>query len=330
MLNNTWVAMVEVGGGKPKGFERLIPFRVHDILLVSSPYDHYVLEEDGLLSDLMRKEYQEVNFSQAPRITHSNDADEALELMERWSFQLVITMARVGRMRVEDFGKAVKKKNPELPVVLLAHNTRELATMGSSKFIERKLVNEEYYLDNLNIKPSQNKKYPLERNNKIINDFSKKNLILIIVESLSYKYLDYFSKNNFGATPNLDKLSEEGLIFLNFFANGQRSVEGIQSILTGIPSLPGIPDITALSVNYPKLGQIAENNGYKPIFITSTLRESFSLDLIAGASGFKEYYGKEDYPILLDYEHDINRPLGWDYESLMYLFTLIKDNDKPI
>ena len=108
----------------------------------------------------------------------------------------------------------------------------------------------------------------------------------------------------------------------------QRQAEAYARL--GGPKLPGIPDITALSVNYPKLGEIAENNGYKPIFITSTLRESFSLDLIAGASGFKEYYGKEDYPILLDYEYDVNRSLGWDYESLMYLFTLIKDNDKPI
>ena len=140
MLNSVWVTMVETGGGKPRRFERLIPFRVHDVLLVSSPYDHYVLEEDGLLSDLMRKEYQELNFTQAPRITHANDADEALELMKRWNFQLVITMARVGRMGVEDFGKAVKEKNPTLPVVLLAHNTRELATMGSSKFIERVFV----------------------------------------------------------------------------------------------------------------------------------------------------------------------------------------------
>ena len=88
----------------------------------------------------MRKEYQELNFTQAPRITHANDADEALELMERWDFQLVITMARVGRMGVEDFGKAVKEKNPKLPVVLLAHNTRGLANMRSSEHINRVFV----------------------------------------------------------------------------------------------------------------------------------------------------------------------------------------------
>ena len=132
--------MGEASQGKRRRFERLMPFRVHDVLLVSSPYDHYVLEEDGLLSDLMRKEYQELNFTQAPRITHANDADEALELMERWEFQLVITMARVGRMGVEDFGKAVKEKNPKIPVVLLAHNTRGLATMRSSEHINRVFV----------------------------------------------------------------------------------------------------------------------------------------------------------------------------------------------
>ena len=136
----TFGNMAEVLGGKRRRFERLMPFRVHDILLVSSPYDHYVLEEDGLLSDLMRKEYQELNFTQPPRITHANDADEALELMKKWDFQLVITMARVGRMGVEEFGKTIKKNYPNTPVVLLAHNTRELATMRTSAHINRVFV----------------------------------------------------------------------------------------------------------------------------------------------------------------------------------------------
>ena len=30
-----------------EGFENLMPFRVHDILLVSSLYDSFILREDG-------------------------------------------------------------------------------------------------------------------------------------------------------------------------------------------------------------------------------------------------------------------------------------------
>ena len=36
-----------------EGFENLMPFRVHDILLVSSLYDSFVLREDGRLNELL-------------------------------------------------------------------------------------------------------------------------------------------------------------------------------------------------------------------------------------------------------------------------------------
>ena len=122
---------------------------------------------------------------------------------------------------------------------------------------------------------------------------------MIMIESLSFKYIDYLSGQNYGVTPNIDRFAQNGLVFENFFANGQRSVDGVQSILTGIPPLPGMPDITALSVNYSGLGQLASKNDYRTIFLTTTLREAFSMDLIAGAAGFDDYHGLEDYPLLL-------------------------------
>ena len=61
----------------------------------------------------------------------------------------------------------------------------------------------------------------------------------------------------------------------------------------------------------------------RTLFISSTWRESFSLDLIAKSVGFEEYYGREDYPLLLPYPEDAERPIGWDYEALMFLFEKI-------
>ena len=82
--------------------------------------------------------------------------------------------------------------------------------------------------------------------------------------------------------------------------------------------------MTALSVNYSRLGQLARENNYRTIFVTTTLREAFSMDLIAGAAGFDEYYGLEDYPILLNYIDAADRPLGWDYDALMYLLQKLE------
>ena len=121
-------------------FERLTPFRVRDVLLVASPFEHYLLEESGYLAEIMRQEYSDLNLSQAPRMIHSPQANDALELLRTRSFDLVITMARVGVMDAYAFGREAKRINPELPVVMLSHNTRELATLHSGDGVDRIFV----------------------------------------------------------------------------------------------------------------------------------------------------------------------------------------------
>ena len=194
----------------------------------------------------------------------------------------------------------------------------------SSSYIERAKGDENEFLEILNLPLSKKPNYPIERINARSEMTAKKNVVLIMIESLSFKYIDFLSGQNFGVTPNIDRFASKGLVFENFFANGQRSVDGAQAILTGIPPLPGMPDITALSVNYSSLGHLARENNYDTVFVTTTLRESFSMDLIAAAAGFDEYYGLEDYPIVLNYIEAADRPLGWDYDALMYLLQKLE------
>ena len=194
----------------------------------------------------------------------------------------------------------------------------------SSRFIERAKGDEKTFLKILKLPLSKNPNYPLERTNVRSDIYPKKNVVLIMIESLSFNYIDFLSGKNYGVTPNIDRIASKGLVFENFFANGQRSVDGAQSILTGIPPLPGMPSMTALSANYSRLGQLARENNYRTIFVTTTLREAFSMDLIAGAAGFDEYYGLEDYPILLNYIDAADRRFGWDYDALMYLLQKLE------
>ncbi|MGA1166444.1 MAG: LTA synthase family protein, partial [bacterium] len=199
----------------------------------------------------------------------------------------------------------------------------------SGHFIERKITNEKEYLSTLGILEPQDPTYPLEQ--KPVRSSSTNpelNLVVIMVESLSAKYIDGLSGGGYGITPELDKLITESRVFTNFFANGQRSVDGVQSILTGVPPLPGIPDMTALTANYPRLGNMARANDIRTVFVSSTNRESFSLDLIAKSAGFNEYFGREDYPLLLSYPaEEAQRPLGWDYEAMMYLLQQLQDSE---
>ncbi|MGS2740950.1 LTA synthase family protein [Sinomicrobium sp. M5D2P17] len=64
------------------------------------------------------------------------------------------------------------------------------------------------------------------------------NVIFICVESLSAKFLGAFG-NQDHLTPNLDKLSTEGVLFTKLYATGTRTVRGMEAIVLSIPPTPG-------------------------------------------------------------------------------------------
>lgn len=106
-------------------FYELMGFKVREILLVSSPYDAYIMEENGSLAVKIINEYHGLNLSRPPRITRVSTVDQALELLGRKVFDLVITMPHLGEMDCNAFGARVKEINPDLPVVLLAHSVQD-------------------------------------------------------------------------------------------------------------------------------------------------------------------------------------------------------------
>jgi CheY-like chemotaxis protein len=110
-------------------FDSLMPHRVNNLLLVTSLYDCHTFIEDGRLSEMLFSEYLELNLRFAPSIERVSTAQEALERLRSESFDLMISMPRVGEMDVRDFGRAVHEIAPDLPVVLLASSARELWTL---------------------------------------------------------------------------------------------------------------------------------------------------------------------------------------------------------
>ncbi len=106
-------------------FNDLILFRVREVLLVSSPFDHFILQEDGSLTQQVFMEYEEFSLSAAPRFTHAHNAAAALEMLKKRRFDLILVMTSLVDMDVEGFGRLVKQEEPELPVVLLNLDQRE-------------------------------------------------------------------------------------------------------------------------------------------------------------------------------------------------------------
>ncbi|QTA90454.1 PEP/pyruvate binding domain-containing protein [Desulfonema magnum] len=105
-------------------FHELMSVKVRDILLVSSPYDAFIIEEDESLTSKIINEYRGLNLSLPPRVTRTSSAHEALALLKKMSFDMVITMPHLDEMDAFSLGTKIKEIHPNLPVILLAHSVR--------------------------------------------------------------------------------------------------------------------------------------------------------------------------------------------------------------
>ena len=124
-------------------FQDLMPHRVHEILLVASPYDAFILEEDGHLTEQILTEYIGMNFTYAPRVNRVSTGLEAMKLMREKKFDLVIVMLRIEDQDPISLGKAIKGNYPKKPVVLLAFDETELKQLPSvisAKSINRTFI----------------------------------------------------------------------------------------------------------------------------------------------------------------------------------------------
>ncbi len=110
-----------------EGFENLMPFRVQNILLVSSLYDSFILREDGRLNELLIDESLELNLRQIPGITHVSSCAEALDLASsNPQFNLIVTNLAVGDMDAAQLAREVRRKGLDIPVVVLGYDYREI------------------------------------------------------------------------------------------------------------------------------------------------------------------------------------------------------------
>ena len=110
-----------------EGFESLMPFRVQDILLVSSLYDSFILREDGRLNELLIGESRELNLQQIPGITHVSSCSEALDLARSQPrFNLIVTNLAVGEMNAAQMAREIRNSGLDVPVVVLAYDYREV------------------------------------------------------------------------------------------------------------------------------------------------------------------------------------------------------------
>ncbi len=115
-----------------EAFENLMPYRVQDILLVSSLYDSFILREDGRLNEMLIGESYELNLQHVPRITHVKTGAEALALARADSrFNLIVTNLELEDMSAADLATEVNRSGIGASVVVLAYDYSEVKSFVS-------------------------------------------------------------------------------------------------------------------------------------------------------------------------------------------------------
>lgn len=124
----------------------------------------------------------------------------------------------------------------------------------------------------------------------------KQNIVIVLLESFSLEYMGS-AINEIGYTPFLDELSKQSIFFPNAFSNGRRSIEGVSSILAGIPALMNEAFITSeFASNYfVGLGSILSEKKYHSSFFHGGNNGTMYFDRFAKSAGISEYYGANEY-----------------------------------
>ncbi len=113
------------------------------------------------------------------------------------------------------------------------------------------------------------------------------NVVLISVESLSGDYLGTFG-NTENMTPYLDSLSKQSLFFGNLYANGTRTVRGLEALSLSIPPTPG--DSVLKSPHNEGLFSLADifnDRGYQSDFVYGGYGQFDNMNYFFSHNGYR-------------------------------------------
>ncbi len=133
------------------------------------------------------------------------------------------------------------------------------------------------------------------------NEPSQPNIVLIITESFGREYSGAFNKhsnikNYVSYTPFIDSLAQHSLIFSNAYANGYKSIHGMSSILSGVPSFKdAFTSSPYAKQDIQSLVSTLKEKGYDTSFFHGAPNGSMGFLGFGNILGFDHYYGMSEY-----------------------------------
>lgn len=112
---------------KDTQFQNLMQERIFNVLLIASPYDAFMMEEDGRVEEQLYFEYVALNLSSPPRVTRVSHISEALTVMSQKRFDLVIAMPGVDISETFTGAREIKTLYQSTPIVVLTPFSKEVS-----------------------------------------------------------------------------------------------------------------------------------------------------------------------------------------------------------
>jgi len=272
-------------------FNLLMHNRIHQVLLITSEYDAFTLEEDGRIEEQLFNEYISLNLHHPPRIINARTAKEALKILNSTYIDLIVTMINIGdKQDVFEFAKSIKEIYPTKPIVVLTPFSREVTLrlshedLSSIDYVFSWLGHADIMLAIIKL---------IEDKMNVDDDIRQAGVqcILLVEDSIRY-YSSYL--------PNMYKITlQQAKVFMQEGLNEHRQMQRMR----------GRPKIL-LARNYEQAEELYEKykNNLLGIISDTKYPRNGELDSLAGVKFFQKV--KEDdkfIPLLLQSSNQDNR-----------------------
>lgn len=166
----------------------------------------------------------------------------------------------------------------------------------------------------------------------------KKNIVILIVESLSEEFVGSRNKNleagNYcGYTPFIDSLLNVSLSFKGSFSNSGFSIDAMPAVLASIPRMDRPYVVSPYSLNHIRgIASLLEDWGYESAFFHGAENTSLGFQSFARTVGYHHYYGRTEYyqDSRFNAEKDFDGIWAiWDEEYLQHFCMKMNDFDEP-
>ena len=111
---------------KETEFQKLMQKRIFTVLLIATPYDSFMLEEDGRVEEQVYFEYVGLHLSSPPRFVKAANYEEAKRLLKEMKFDLIIAMPGVDVSETFREAKIIDAEYPHIPFVVLTPFSKEV------------------------------------------------------------------------------------------------------------------------------------------------------------------------------------------------------------